>query len=111
MNIAAKPIPVTKPDSNPVAVTGVAIFPDVVEKAADTTRFSVFVSGLSNGWAEDKDHQLRRKTLQLNFRRFADARIQDNRAFRFEPPHEWIYRSTSVPAPALKEAPKAGTER
>src|SRR5262245_14647586 len=105
VTISAQPIP-TKPDANPITVTGVAMFPDVVEKAGDTTRFSIFVSGLSNGWAVDKDNTLRRKTLQLNFRRFADARIQDNRAFQFVPPHEWIYRGTSVPAPEIKDAPK-----
>jgi hypothetical protein len=106
VTIAAQPIPPTKPDSNPVTVTGVAIFPDIVEKAGDTTRFSIFVTGLSNGWSVDKDNTLRRKTLQLNFRRFADARIQDNRAFQFVTPAEWIYRGTSVPAPQIREAPK-----
>ena len=106
VTIAAQPIPPTKPDSNPVTITGVAIFPDVVEKAGDTTRFSIFVTGLSNGWSVDKDNTLRRKTLQLNFRRFADARIQDNRAFQFVTPAEWIYRGTSVPAPQVREAPK-----
>jgi hypothetical protein len=105
VTIASEPIPPSKPDANPIAVTGVAIFPDMVEKAADTTRFSIFVSGLSNGWSADKDNILRRKTLQLNFRRFADARIQDNRAFQFVSPPEWIYRSTSVPAPQIRQAP------
>ena len=51
--IAAKPIPPSKPDANPIYVTGVAIFPDVVEKAPDLTKFSIFVTGLSNGWSED----------------------------------------------------------
>jgi hypothetical protein len=102
VTIAAEPIPPTRPDANPLAITGVAIFPDVVDRAGDTTRFSIFVSGLSNGWSVDKDNTLRRKTLQLNFRRFADARIQDNRAFQFVAPPEWIYRSTSVPAPEIK---------
>jgi hypothetical protein len=106
VTMASQPIPPTKADSNPLTITGVAIFPDIVEKAGDTTRFSIFVSGLSNGWAVDKDNTLRRKTLQLNFRRFADARIQDNRAFQFVAPHEWMYRGTSVQAPQIKEAPK-----
>jgi len=103
VTIAAEPIPSSKPDANPIAVTGIAIFPDIVEKAGDTTRFSIFVSGLSNGWSVDKDNMLRRKTLQLNFRRYADARIQDNRAFQFVPPNEWIYRATSVRAPQIKD--------
>lgn len=104
VTIAAEPIPASKPDANPVVVTGVAIFPDIVEKSGDTTRFSIFVSGLSNGWSVDPDGHLRRKTLQLNFRRLADARIQDNRAFQFVPPAEWVYRATSVTAPQIKDA-------
>lgn len=103
VTIAAEPIPPSKPDANPIVVTGVAIFPDIVEKAGDTTRFSIFVNGLSNGWSTDKDGTLRRKTLQLNFRRYADGRIQDNRAFQFVQPPEWIYRGTSVPAPQIKD--------
>ena len=51
VTIAAQPISPSKPDANPLTVTGVAIFPDVVEKAGDTTRFSIFINGLSNGWS------------------------------------------------------------
>ena len=76
-----------------------AVFPDVVEKAADTTRFSVFVSGLSNGWAEDKDHQLRRKTLQLNFKKIGDEYHLDSREIHFVPPAEWIYRKANLLVP------------
>ena len=65
VTIAAKPIPPSKPDANPIYVTGVAIFPDVVEKVPDLTKFSIFVTGLSNGWAEDpQTHLVKRKTLQ-----------------------------------------------
>src|SRR5262245_59003629 len=46
VTIAAEPIQPTKPDANPIVVTGVAIFPDIVDKAGDTTRFSIFVNGL-----------------------------------------------------------------
>jgi len=69
------------------------------------TSFSVFASGLSNGWSSDDPGQVRRKTLQLNFRRYTDARHQDAEAIRFVPPHEWIYRATSVKAPPIKAAP------
>jgi hypothetical protein len=100
VTIAAEPIPPSKPDANPIYVTGVAVFPDVAEKAPDVTKFSIFVTGLSNGWTEDpQTHDVRRKTLQLNFRRFADARVQTSEVIRFQPPVEWVYRSTGVKAP------------
>lgn len=105
VTIAAKPIPPSKPDANPLYVTGVAIFPDVVEKAPDLTRFSIFVTGLSNGWEEDaQPHMVRRKELQLNFRRLADARVQTSEAIRFQAPVQWTYRSTGVKAPEIKTA-------
>jgi hypothetical protein len=105
VTIAAKPIPPSKPDANPIYVTGVAIFPDVVEKAPDLTKFSIFVTGLSNGWAEDpQTHIVKRKTLQLNFRRFTDARVQSADVIRFQAPVEWIYRGSNVKAPEIKPA-------
>ena len=103
VTIAATPIPPSKPDANPIYVTGVAIFPDVVVKAPDLTKFSIFVAGLSNGWSEDpQTHVVKRKTLQSNFRRFADARVQSSDVIRFQPPVEWIYRGTGVKAPEIK---------
>jgi hypothetical protein len=105
VTIAARPILPSKPDANPIYVTGVAIFPDLVEKAPDLTKFSIFVTGLSNGWSEDpQTHIVKRKTLQLNFRRFADARVQSSEVIRFQPPVEWIYRGTGVKAPVIKPA-------
>jgi hypothetical protein len=98
----AQPVPVTKPDANPAYVTGVAIFPDVVEKAPNMTRFVIFVGGLSNGWDVSDQGMIRSKTLQLNFTRRADARIQDAQTIRFAPPHDWIYRVTGVKAPDAK---------
>ncbi|MFO0809129.1 MAG: hypothetical protein U0746_10930 [Gemmataceae bacterium] len=100
VTISAKPVPPSKPGANPIPVTGVAIWPDVAEKAGDTTRFSIFVSGLSNGW-DDKDGKLRRKTLQLNYRRLADAAHQDSEAIKFES-QAWVYRATSVPPVQIK---------
>jgi hypothetical protein len=103
VTIAAEPIPPSKADANPIYVTGVAIFPDVVEKVPDLTKFTIFVTGLSNGWSEDpQTHLVKRKTLQLNFRRFADARVQSSDVIRFQPPVEWIYRGTAVKAPEIK---------
>jgi hypothetical protein len=101
--IAAKPIPPSKQDANPIYVTGVAVFPDVFEKVPDVTGFSIFVTGLSNGWKDDpQTHDVRRKTLQLNFRRYADARVQTSDSIKFQPPQVWIYRSTGVKAPQIK---------
>src|SRR5262245_55274750 len=48
VTIAAEPMPGTKPDAAPKPVTGIAIWDDV---NPETTRFSIFVSGLSNGWS------------------------------------------------------------
>jgi len=110
VTIAATPIPVSKADANPAYVTGVAIWPDVVEKAPDLTSFSIFVSGLSNGWEVGDQGVLRRKTLQLNFLRRADARVQDSSAIRFYD-QAWIYRGTGVKAPEVKAgAPKPPVE-
>jgi len=105
VTIAARPIPPSKADANPVYVTGVAIFPDVVEAVPDVTQFIIQVIGLSNGWQEDANtHLIRRKTLQLNFRRYADARVQESGVIRFQPPVEWNYPATSVKAPEVKGA-------
>lgn len=93
--IAKNPIPITKADSAPRTVTGVAIWDDVFAKTPDTTRFSVFVSGLSNGWNKDEQGVVRRKTLQLNFKRLSDRAHLDTEV-KFLSPSEWIYRATPV---------------
>jgi hypothetical protein len=130
VTIAADPIPPSRPDAVPRAVTGVAIWMDPNEpnpgddektkqekekkpKLADSNNFSIFVAGLSNGWAvtdalgqEDKK-VVRRKTLQLNFRRVGDRlRAED---IRFVPPAQWIYRGAPLDIPGLpgKEAKDA----
>jgi len=100
VTMAAQPIPPSRPDAVPSAVTGLAIFPDVVDQAADTTQFSIYVAGLSNGWTVDDKGVVRRKTLQLNFRRFTDALHQSSQDIKFVPPPEWIYRATTLKAPA-----------
>jgi hypothetical protein len=114
VTISAEPIPPSKADANPRAVTGVAIWDDV---NPDTTSFSIFVSGLSNGWAltdpipPDTEPVVRRKTLQLNFKRPGDRFYQDSREIQFVPPAVWVYRGAKLKVPALpnagKEAPKA----
>ncbi len=109
VTIAREPIPVTKPNTTPKAVTGVAIWDDV---NPDTTRFNIFVSGLSNGWAltdpivEGDAPVVRRKTLQLSFKRLGDRYYQDSREIQFLPPAQWIYRGSKIDVPGLPQRPK-----
>jgi hypothetical protein len=115
VTIASKPIPPSKPNANPRAVNGVAIWDDV---NPDSNRFSIFVSGLSNGWSlaeipPDNKQIIRRKTLQLNFKRVGDRYYQHSGDIRFVPPAEWVYRATNVTLdgkPAAAPA-KQGNER
>ncbi len=104
VSIAEQPIPVTKPDSAPRAITGVAVWDDVFTETPDTTRFSIFVTGLSNGWARDSKEVIRLKTLQLNFKRLSDRFHLDSEV-QFQSPPEWIYRISDVTLPKeLQEA-------
>lgn len=128
-SISAKPIPPTKAeDTYPRATTGVAIWDassgdpknddPTFKQLSETTRFSIFVSGLSNGWVlvdpdpvgADTRPIVRRKTLQLNFRRTGGRFAAHAREFSFEAPAEWIYRSTRLRIPELKQNPPAGAE-
>jgi hypothetical protein len=110
VTIAAEPIPPSKKDAEPRAVTGVAIWDDV---DPDANYYTIFVSGLSNGWAvtDDPDKPgektvIRRKTLQLNFRRLGDRYYQRSEAIHFVQPPQWIYRGASLSTPALPGAKK-----
>jgi hypothetical protein len=106
-----RPLSPSKKDALPHSVTGVAIWDDTTKEQnlRDTTRFSIFVSGLSNGWSVDDNNKVRRKTLQLNFRRLGDRYYQDSRKIQFVPPAEWVYRAVSFPmgggpaVPGVKE--------
>lgn len=96
-----QPIPPSKPDAFPRAVTGVAIWTGVDPEA---TRFSIFVTGLSNGlsFAEsqpDGKKVVRRKTLQLNFKRVGSSTFHDSGDIRFEQPVQWLYRATEPASP------------
>lgn len=103
------PIPPTKPDATPRAVTGVAIWDDV---DPDTNTFSIFVTGLSNGYSEDDNGVRRRKTLQLNFKRYGDRYFQKSEEIRFEAPAQWIYRASAVTLPAKdKEKDDKGDDK
>jgi hypothetical protein len=106
VTIATQPIPVSKQDAAPRPVTGVAMWDDVFTETPDTTRFSIFVSGLSNGWSKDDKDVVRRKTLQLNFKRLSDRNHLDTEV-KFLTPAEWIYRALPPVKPADKDKEKA----
>jgi hypothetical protein len=106
VTIAAEPIPPSRKDAVPKAVTGVAIWDDV---DPDSNRYSIFVAGLSNGWAltdpipPETRRTVRRKTLQLNFKRLGDRYLQRSEEIRFVPPAQWIYRGSQLSVPGLPE--------
>jgi hypothetical protein len=107
VTMARQPIPVTKPNSAPRPVTGVAVWDDIFAELPDTTRFSIFVSGLSNGYSMVDKGPLRRKTLQLNFKRLSD-RYHLDAEVKFVAPAEWLYRASPLTPPVVEppEAPK-----
>jgi hypothetical protein len=120
VTISSANIPVSKPADQafPKAVTGVAVWdasPGDLKKRdgdskdlMDCTRFSIFVSGLSNGFvlvdpiAPGQKPIVRYKTLQLNFRRQGDRFSLDSRDISFVPPAEWIYRAGSTKNDKIK---------
>jgi hypothetical protein len=122
VTIAAEPIPVSLSRDTPRPVTGVAIWVDPNEpaptddaatakrkaalpKLADSNRYSIFIAGLSNGWAvtdaipPDTKPVVRRKTLQLSFKRMGDKFLMKSEAIRFQPPAQWIYRGSRLNVP------------
>jgi hypothetical protein len=119
VTISADPIPVSQAKAAPRAVTGVAIWVDPNEpgpddsaeekkrkaklpKLADSNRYSIFIAGLSNGWAltdpipPDKSPIVRRKTLQLNFKRLGDRYNMKSEEIRFQQPADWLYRGSRL---------------
>ena len=127
-SIARDPIPASRPNAIPPAVTGVAIFTDPNEplprdnsearqrkaklpKLSDSNFFSIFIGGLSNGWAETEaigdsnKTVVRRKTLQLKFRRFGDGALRRDEDLRYIG-HEWLYRASSLEIPKDKGGAK-----
>jgi hypothetical protein len=108
VTIGAEPIPPSKKtDSAPKKVTGVAIWDDV---DPDTSNFSVFVTGLSNGYSvtdpvpPETDPVVRRKTLQLKFKRVGDPFAQKAMDIKFQPPEEWKYIGSKMKLDDLKPA-------
>ena len=105
ITISEEPIPVSKKDAFDTAITGVAIWSDIYDRAPDTNGFVIYVSGLSDGWVQE-GKLLKRKTLQLEFNRVGDeksTRIEFKR-------QKWVYRTSDTldesETPAPKEEPK-----
>ncbi len=125
VTITKDPIPPSRKDALPKPITGVAIWTDPNEplpgdsdavkakkketpKMVDSNWFSVFIAGLSNGWAEAEgaggDLLVRRKTLQLKFRRLGDGTLRRDEDLRYTG-HEWIYRASALTIPKDDKPP------
>jgi RNA polymerase sigma factor (sigma-70 family) len=95
--LAAEPLAAAKTKEPARGAWGLALWK---QGPLDVPRFTIFVGGLSNSWVTVDDGAkpvLRRKTLQLNFKRVGER-------YEFVPPAEWIYR-LAVPREAGKEKP------
>lgn len=107
IEISKRPIPPSKPDAIPRVISGLAVWTDMAEKAPKTNKFSVYITGLSNGLAVEEtptgEKLIKRKTLQINFLRPTD----DNRPQAGDivpddvngPAEKWIYRTVSSVKP------------
>jgi len=114
VTITQAPIPVSKEFekderiSFPKTVTGVAMWDDINPRS---TQFSIYVFGLSDGWAvvdgPDGRPIVRRKALQLKFRRVGDEFRKDSRQIRFVG-HDWIYATSELPALMVEEPETKG---
>ncbi len=106
-------IPASKPadEAFPRPITGVAIWDagpadpkkrdPIYKELADTTRFSIFIRGISNGAVEVDAPApglppiTQYKTLQLNYKRKGDRFSLDSRDIEFVSPPQWIYRAAT----------------
>lgn len=95
VTISKTPIPPSLPNATPRAVTGVAIWADVWDKAKDVTKFHIVISGISNGWSIDDDGKIYRKSLVLTYNRRGDGSRVDSSEIQFEK-DEWFYRLQSA---------------
>ena len=115
IGISKDKIPMTKADSYPRYISGIAIWTDVPERAAKTNRFSVYISGLSDGLVVERvdgtTQKIKTKTLQLDFfkptddtnPRPGDIKIEDNNGLGGE---RWIYRESSIRKTTPKDEKK-----
>ena len=115
VTIAAEPIPPSRPDATPKAVTGVAIWDDV---DPDSNNYSVYIAGLSNGWSQtdnpispEREPVVRRKTLELDFKRLGDRYNMTSEEIHFVGPYRWIYRASELSAASLAPAKPADKDK
>ena len=107
IDISKRPIPPSKPDAIPRTVSGLAIWTDMAEVAPKTNKFSVYITGLSNGLATEEKKVppadkvvtlIKRKTLKIDFLRPTDDNKPDIGDIRLDdangPAETWIYRTT-----------------
>jgi hypothetical protein len=129
VDIGLQEIAPSKPadEAFPHAVTGVAIWPVTeadpakrdpkVKDISDSTRFSIFVTGLTNAYVNvdpvvpGAPAVTRWKTLQLNFKRQNEKFTLDSRDIQFVPNAEWTYRAGSPPAEKAPAAKAPGKEK
>jgi len=118
VTISIDPIPPSLPKSVSKPVTGVAIWIDPNEpgpdddaetkakkkkmpKLAESNSYSIFIAGLSNGWstsegvAPNSPPVVRRKTLQLTFKRIGDHLQMTSDEIKFQS-SDWIYRASKL---------------
>ncbi|MCS6977862.1 MAG: hypothetical protein NZM31_12770 [Gemmatales bacterium] len=115
VTITKAPIPVSKEFEGdmrvafPKMVTGVATWDDINPRS---TQFSIYVFGLSDGWAvtdgPDGKPIVRRKALQLKFRRLGDQFSRDSSQIRFVG-HQWVYATSELP-PLTVEDPATASK-
>lgn len=104
VSIMKNRIPVTPADSFPKYVSGIAVWTDVPERASQTNRFSVYVSGLSDGVVTVDNASggktIKKKVLRLDFFKptdnvnpgAGDIKYEDNGGLGGE---KWDYREAS----------------
>jgi hypothetical protein len=111
IGISRKPIPASKPDAFPILVSGLAVWTDMdrAEKARKTNKFSVYITGLSNGVAVEQKALpndevvtlVKKKTLRIDFIRPTDEnrpQISDIQPDESNgPAANWVYRTAQNP--------------
>lgn len=116
IDISRRPIPPSLPDAFPRLVSGLAVWPDMTAKAPGTNRFSVYVTGLSNGVAAQPSGPggpvlVKKKALRLDFIRPTDDRKPEAHDIRPDdangPSETWVYRTATELKKSAPAAPKA----
>jgi hypothetical protein len=95
IQMASKPIDPTPKESAPIVRRGVVFWEDV---DMSTKTFTIFVTGLSNGYHKVDDpnakgkEKLLRKTLKLDFTKYGDVYNNHEKEIKFSGEPTWVYR-------------------